>query len=79
MQKPILMPDLGVEPVRLSVWFADVGDFVYEGDRLVELLISGATFDVASPATGHMREKWAMPRDIVKPGQTLGIVEAVEE
>ena len=28
---PVLLPDLGADPVRLSVWFADPGDRVYEG------------------------------------------------
>src|SRR5262245_11242576 len=34
MRTPIVLPDLGGGPVRLSVWFADIGDMVFEGDRL---------------------------------------------
>ena len=37
MRTPIHLPDLGAGRVVLSVWFADVGDTVYEGDRLVEI------------------------------------------
>ena len=74
MPTPILLPDLGTAPVVLSVWFAGVGDRVYEGDRLVEVLVNGATFDVPAPATGRLAEKRAYPDDRLTPGQTLGVV-----
>ena len=44
----IILPDMGAAPVVLSSWFADPGDAVFEGDRLVEVLVGGATFDVSS-------------------------------
>lgn len=75
MQVEILVPDLGAGPAVLSVWFADVGDLVYEGDRLVEVLVAGATFDVPAPATGRVLEKLARLDDPLQPGQVLGIVE----
>ena len=53
----IVLPDVGAAPVVLSAWFADPGDAVFEGDRLVEVLVGGATFDVSSPATGRLAEK----------------------
>jgi pyruvate/2-oxoglutarate dehydrogenase complex dihydrolipoamide acyltransferase (E2) component len=74
MRTPVLMPDLGA-PVALSLWFAAPGDTVFEGDRLVEVLIAGATFDVSAPATGRLVERLAWPRDVLTPGQVLGIVE----
>ena len=78
MQAPIILPELGAAPVVLSVWFADPGEFVYEGERLIEVLVSGATFDVPSPATGRLIEKTAWPNDALTPGQVLGMVEAEE-
>jgi pyruvate/2-oxoglutarate dehydrogenase complex dihydrolipoamide acyltransferase (E2) component len=63
----------------LSVWFAEPGDTVYEGDRLVEVLVGGATFDVAAPATGSLVERRAFPDDPLQPGQVLGIVESDED
>jgi pyruvate/2-oxoglutarate dehydrogenase complex dihydrolipoamide acyltransferase (E2) component len=78
MQAPILLPELGAAPVVLSVWFADPGEFVYEGDRLVEVLVAGATFDVPAPATGRLIEKRALPNDPLTTGQVLGMVEADE-
>src|SRR5262249_26553583 len=81
MRAEIVLPELGLPdglPVTLSAWYADPGDFVYEGDRLVEVLTDGATFDVASPATGCLVERLALPRDVLRAGQVLGVVEAAE-
>ena len=75
---PIAMPDLGVEPgqiIRLSHWFAARGDHVYEGDRLVEVLVDGASFDVSSPATGSLRVMLQFPDDALRPGCILGWIE----
>jgi pyruvate/2-oxoglutarate dehydrogenase complex dihydrolipoamide acyltransferase (E2) component len=80
MKSPILLPELGGAALTLSAWFADAGDLVYEGDRLVEILVGGAaTFDVAAPATGRLAEKRALPNDPLRPGQVLGVVEVREE
>jgi pyruvate/2-oxoglutarate dehydrogenase complex dihydrolipoamide acyltransferase (E2) component len=75
MRTEIRLPELGAAPAVLSVWFADPGDAVFEGDRLVEVLVGGATFDVPSPATGRLAEQWALPDDPLSPGQVLGVVE----
>jgi pyruvate/2-oxoglutarate dehydrogenase complex dihydrolipoamide acyltransferase (E2) component len=75
MAREIILPELGAAPVWLSVWFADLGDYVYEGDRLVEVLTGGATFDVSAPATGRLAEKRALPNDPLQPGQVLGLLE----
>jgi pyruvate/2-oxoglutarate dehydrogenase complex dihydrolipoamide acyltransferase (E2) component len=74
MRANIVLPELGAAPLVLSVWLADVGDIVYEGDRLVEILAGGATFDVPAPATGRLDEKHALPDDPLQPGQVLGTV-----
>jgi pyruvate/2-oxoglutarate dehydrogenase complex dihydrolipoamide acyltransferase (E2) component len=75
MRKPVILPDLGAPAATLSVWFVRPGDSVYAGDRLVEVMIKGATFDVTSPVTGRFAETWAFPDEPLTPGQTLGIVE----
>jgi len=74
MEAPIILPELGASPVVLSVWFADPGERVFEGDRLVEVLVNGATFDVPSPATGRLAQPQAFPDDRLSPGQVLGTV-----
>ena len=75
MRTPIVLPDLGTAPVVLSLWFAGVGDTVFEGERLVEVQVAGATFDVSAPATGKLLERLAWPRDELQPGQVLGVLE----
>ena len=75
MRAEILLPELGTAPLVLSVWFADLGDLVFEGDRLVEVLVGGATFDVSSPATGRLAERQARRDERLTPGQVLGFVE----
>jgi pyruvate/2-oxoglutarate dehydrogenase complex dihydrolipoamide acyltransferase (E2) component len=78
MRADIVLPELGVSPVRLSLWFAEPGDTVFEGDRLVEVLAGGATFDVPAPATGRLGERHALSDDPLLPGQVLGWVEVEE-
>ena len=75
MATPVRLPDLGAPSVRLSVWFAEPGDHVYEGDRLVEVLLGAATFDVSAPATGRLRGPLAAPEEELTPGQVLGFIE----
>ena len=74
---PITLPELG-DRATLSLWYARPGDRVFEGDRVAEVLIPGATFDVPAPATGTLRERLALRGDSVTPGQVLGIIEEEE-
>jgi pyruvate/2-oxoglutarate dehydrogenase complex dihydrolipoamide acyltransferase (E2) component len=69
------MPDLGAEPVYLSLWFSALGEEVFEGDRLVEVLVPCATFDVNAPASGVLVECRAWHPDRLVPGQVLGVIE----
>ncbi len=75
MPRKVLLPDLGSPQAILSVWFVQPGDRVYAGDRLVEVLVGAATFDVSAPVTGRLVAKCAWPDDSLIPGQVLGLVE----
>jgi pyruvate/2-oxoglutarate dehydrogenase complex dihydrolipoamide acyltransferase (E2) component len=79
MRVEIRLPEVGALPLVLSVWFAEVGDPIYEGDRLVEVLANGATFDVSAPATGWLADKQALPDDVLLPGQVLGTLVVDEQ
>lgn len=78
MRKPVTMPDLQAAAPVVSVWFVEPGERVYAGDRVVEILIAGATVDVSAPATGRLVEKLAWPDESVAPGQVLGYIEEEE-
>jgi pyruvate/2-oxoglutarate dehydrogenase complex dihydrolipoamide acyltransferase (E2) component len=78
----VILPDLGTGPdvpIVVSHWFAARGNEVWEGDRLVEVLVGPATFDVAAPATGHLAEIRVREEDQVVPGAVLGLVATSED
>ena len=72
---PIELPDLGSARAVLSLWYARVGDRVFAGDRVAEVLIPGATIDVPAPATGTVRDRLALPSDPLTAGQVLGTLD----
>ncbi len=78
----VVLPDLGTGPdvpIIVSHWFAARGDRVWEGDRLVEVLVGPATFDVSSPASGRLAEIRGLEDDRVVAGSVLGMVATSEE
>jgi len=48
---------------------------VLEGERVVEVLGNGITFDIIAPASGRLAEKKAFAKERLAVGQVLGIVE----
>jgi biotin-dependent enzyme len=78
----VILPDLGTgpdTPIVISYWFAAQGKTVWEGDRLVEVLVGPSTFDVSAPATGRLVEIRAREDDVISPGALLGYVAALDE
>lgn len=76
---PITLPDLGSPGAVLSLWYVRPGDRVYEGDRVAEVLIPGATFDVPAPTTGTLGERFVLPNDPLTAGQVLGEIHRVPD
>jgi pyruvate/2-oxoglutarate dehydrogenase complex dihydrolipoamide acyltransferase (E2) component len=76
---PVTLPELGTHQVRFSLWYVRCGDRLYEGDRVAEVMIPGATFDVAAPAAGTLIEVLVHANDSITAGQVLGLIEAEEE
>jgi pyruvate/2-oxoglutarate dehydrogenase complex dihydrolipoamide acyltransferase (E2) component len=79
MREPIVAPDLGTAAPVLNLWFAQPGEAVYAGDRVVEVLLGAATVDLSAPCSGRLAERLAWPRDRLAPGQVLGYIETDEE
>ena len=78
----VILPELGTGPdvpIVVSHWFAERGDEVWEGDRLVEVLVGPATFDVPAPSTGRLAEIHGQEDDRVTPGTVLGLVAVMED
>lgn len=76
---PIVLPELGSQRCRLSLWFVRAGETVREGDRLAEVNFPGAVVDIASPADGILRERIALAGDALATGQILGTIETPAE
>lgn len=73
----VILPELGTgadEPIVVSHWYARRGEEVWEGDRLVEVLVGVATFDVSAPASGRVAEVRAREGTRVRPTQVLGFL-----
>lgn len=77
MSMPIILPDLGAgkSPVTISGWLVDPGDRVEAGDRVVEVLLPGVTFDVPAPAAGVLTRVVAPTDAQVAVGDVLGWIE----
>ncbi len=73
MRVSLLLPDLGAgdEPIRVSGWLVDRGDFVIEGDRVAEVMISGVTFDVEANRSGQVIEISKSVDATVSSGEVL--------
>jgi len=81
MRVPLTLPDLGAgnEDLRVSCWLVDLGDAVDEGDRVVEILMDGITFDVLAERSGTLT-RIERPLDaVVRTGDVLGWLENRED
>ena len=61
--------------MRVSLWLVPEGADVLEGDRVVELLVGGATIDLESPVAGRLVTQFV--DDVVTPGTVIAEFEAV--
>jgi pyruvate/2-oxoglutarate dehydrogenase complex dihydrolipoamide acyltransferase (E2) component len=78
----VILPDLGTGPdvpIFVSHWFVARGGRVWAGERLVEVLVGPATFDVSSPVSGRLAEICGWEDDRVASGSILGLVATNEE
>jgi pyruvate/2-oxoglutarate dehydrogenase complex dihydrolipoamide acyltransferase (E2) component len=81
MRSPVRLPDLGAgdEELRVSCWLVDLGDAVDAGDRIVEILSDGVTFDVTAEQSGTVTRIERALDSIVRPGDVLGWLEIEKE
>jgi pyruvate/2-oxoglutarate dehydrogenase complex dihydrolipoamide acyltransferase (E2) component len=78
----VILPELGTGPdvpIVVSHWFAARGDRVWEGERLVEVIVGPATFDVSAPVSGRLVEINGWEDDRVHPGSVLGMVAIADD
>jgi pyruvate/2-oxoglutarate dehydrogenase complex dihydrolipoamide acyltransferase (E2) component len=81
MRTPIVLPELGAgkDELRVSCWLVDLGDAVVAGDRVVEILLDGVTFDVTAERSGTVTRIERPLDSVVHAGDVLGWIETDEE
>lgn len=74
-------PDLGEGLVEGEVvkWHVKEGDYVKEGDPLVDVMTEKATVTLPAPTSGRVVKILVGEGQVVKVGQTLCIIEPAEE
>jgi len=77
MATPILVPPMGCpnQDLIVSLWLVRVGEQIIAGDRVIELLIPGITFDVESPCSGTISSCDCQSGAKVREGKVLGWIE----
>ena len=70
----IRLPDLNAatEVVRVSCWLVNLNDTVSTGDRLVEVILPGLTFDISSPTCGTVCRIEKGFDSVIQAGDILG-------
>ena len=63
----------------MSCWLVDLGDLIAAGDRIVEILFDGVTFDVAAEQSGILTRIERPLEAVVRTGDVLGWIETDEE
>ena len=81
MGSPIRLPEIGAGNSSLSVscWLVNTGDFLDQGDRVVELVTAGSTFDVSAPVAGRLARIDKPLDTAVAVGDILGWIEPEPE
>lgn len=72
----ICVPELGEDIKQATVveWHVRVGDHVQEDDDIVELVTDKATFNVAAPASGVLKEIKVPAGNDVEIGAVIGVI-----
>ena len=76
----ILIPKLSDEIIdcQIARWHKDVGDFVKEGDVLVELETEKTTIEIESPTTGTLEEIYVFDGEEVIETERIGVINSVD-
>lgn len=75
---PIVVPELGGEPVQVVQWLVEPGTSLVAGDRLLELLTAGVLFHLSADADGVLVQQDCTRGCLVNAGETLGWIEPPE-
>ncbi len=73
----IVLPELGegITKATVAFWHFKSGDFVQEGDDVVELVTDKATFNVAAEVAGRIQKIQVNEGEEAKIGAVLAVLE----
>ena len=73
----VILPELGedIEKATVACWLFQIGDFVREGDDLVELVTDKASFSVPAGKSGRIKQIFIFEGQEAKIGQPLAVIE----
>jgi pyruvate/2-oxoglutarate dehydrogenase complex dihydrolipoamide acyltransferase (E2) component len=75
-QYTLRMPSLELpSAIHASIWHANKGSKVIEGDRLLEVSAGEVIIDIPAPATGTLVRRLVREDDPIDIGQALAIIE----
>jgi len=72
------LPDIGIETgdeVTLSFWHVEEDEEFVEGDDIMEVSTSKATFNIPAPHTGRLIKILVQEGDVVRAGDVIAIIE----
>ena len=82
MDVDIELPDLGEgngDRGVVAEWHFEEGEWVEEGEILLDVLAEMETVPILSPYTGRLIERTVEEDDTVRAGEIVGIIEADDE
>lgn len=77
----IMIPKLSDEIIdcQITLWHKDVGEFVREGDVLVELETEKTTIEIESPASGVLEGIYVFEGEEVIENERVGVINTVDD
>jgi len=82
MDVDVELPDLGEgngDHGVVAEWHFEEGEWVEEGEALLDVLAEMETVPVLSPYTGRLIERTVEEDDTVRAGEIVGIIDADDE
>ena len=73
----VVLPELGegIEKATVACWHRKIGDYVKEGDDIVEVVTDKATFNVSASSSGVLREILIEEGKDAPIGEPLAIIQ----
>lgn len=82
MDYEVELPDLGPEGgdrATVAEWNFDEGEYVEQGDVLLEVTCDAGTLDVISPRSGVLVERIVEEDEIVRIGEPVAVLDVDED